>query len=172
MKQMKQMNHSTTTPTQDEVRHHLAPWLLGPDSPCVTTGRLGNVSSSLDVFRALRGFGENADLSKGYTSLIAAFGGEPPLTESTFEDRLWATLQHLHDFDDAPWSPEVSDDPTDVDFSFSVGGTAYFVVGLHPHASLEARRTPWPVLVFNLRSQFEELKASGRHDRMRDLFRA
>lgn len=185
MKQMKQTNRPTPIPSQDEVRDHLAPWVLSPDYPClgaravfnrdrahiVTTGRLGSVSSSLDVYRALREFGEEADPSAGFTSLIAAFGGEPPRTEFTFEDRLWATLQHLHDFDDAPWNPEVSDDPTDVDFSFSVGGTAYFVVGLHAHASRDARRTPWPVLVFNLHSQFEELKASGRYDRMRDLIR-
>ncbi|MFC7485711.1 guanitoxin biosynthesis heme-dependent pre-guanitoxin N-hydroxylase GntA [Knoellia pratensis] len=182
---MKQMKRPSTVPTEDEVLDHLAPWVLNPDYPClgaravfnrdrahiVTTGRLGTASSSLDVFRALREFGEEADPSQGFTSLIAAFGGEAPLTESSFEDRLWATLQHLHDFDDTPWNPDVSDDPADVDFSFSLGGVAYFVVGLHPHASRDARRTPWPVLVFNLHSQFEELKASGRYDRMRDLIR-
>lgn len=176
---------SKNVPSEEEVLAHLAPWVLDPDYPClgaravfnrdrahvVTTGRLGSAGSSLDVYRALRRFGEDVDPGEGFTSLIAAFGGEPPLTEFTFEDRLWATLQHLHDFDDAPWDPDVSDDPADVDFSFSVGGTAYFVVGLHPHASRDARRTPWPVLVFNLHSQFEELKASGRYDRMRDLIR-
>ncbi|MEO7268548.1 MAG: guanitoxin biosynthesis heme-dependent pre-guanitoxin N-hydroxylase GntA [Knoellia sp.] len=185
MTQTKQTKQTPTVPTEDEVLGHLAPWVLDPQYPClgaravfsrerahvVTTGRLGSASSSLDVYRALREFGEEADPSQGFTSLIAAFGGEPPLTEFTFEDRLWTTLQHLHDFDDTPWNSEVSDDPADVDFSFSVGGVAYFVIGLHPHASRDARRTPWPVLVFNLHSQFEELKASGRYDRMRDLIR-
>jgi len=167
------------------VLENLAPWVLDPDYPClgaravfnrdrahvVTTGRLGSASSSLDVYRALRDFGEEADPTQGFTSLIAAFGPGAPMTESGFENRLWTTLQHLHDFDDTPWNRDVSNDPTDVDFSFSVGGIAYFVVGLHPHASRDARRTPWPVLVFNLHSQFEELKASGRYDRMRDLIR-
>lgn len=182
---IKQAQNPITTPTPDEVRDHLAPWVMSPDYPClgaravfnrerahvVTTGRLGSASSSLDVYRALREFGDEADPDAGFTSLIAAFGGGKPLTENAFESRLWETLQHLHDFDDTPWNTDVSNDPTDVDFSFSVGGIAYFVIGLHPHASRDARRTPWPVLVFNLHSQFEELKASGRYDRMRDLIR-
>lgn len=173
-------------PTAAAVHDHLAEWVLDPEYPClgaravfnrdratvVTTGRLGSASSSLDVYQALRDFGDDADPDAGFTSLVAAFGGQAPATERAFEDRLWTTLQHLHDFDDTPWNPEVSSDPADVDFSFSIGGVAYFVVGLHPHASRDARRTPWPVLVFNLHSQFEELKASGRYERMRDLIRS
>ncbi|CAN7270695.1 guanitoxin biosynthesis heme-dependent pre-guanitoxin N-hydroxylase GntA [Knoellia sp. LjRoot47] len=173
-------------PTVDAVHDHLAQWVLDPEYPClgaravfnrdrariVTTGRLGSASSSLDVYQALRDFGDDADPDEGFTSLVAAFGGQAPPSERAFEDRLWTTLQHLHDFDDTPWNAEVSSDPADVDFSFSIGGIAYFVVGLHPGASRDARRTPWPVLVFNLHSQFEELKASGRYERMRDLIRS
>lgn len=173
-------------PTPDTVHEHLAAWVLDPDYPClgaravfnrdrdhvVTTGRLGSASSSLDVYQALRSFGEDVDPGEGFTSLVAAFGGTVPPTEQAFEQRLWTTLQHLHDFDDTPWDPDVSSDPADPEFSFSIGGTAYFVVGLHPHASRDARRTPWPVLVFNLHSQFEELKASGRYEHMRDLIRS
>ena len=51
------------------------------------------------------------------------------------------------------------------------GGTAYFIVGLHPQASRDARRTPTPTLVFNLHEQFEELRASGRFPSMRDKIR-
>ena len=173
-------------PTPAEVHDHLSQWVLDPDYPClgaravfnrdrarvVTTGRLGSASSSLDVYQALREFGEDADPAEGFTSLVAAFGGQAPASERIFETRLWTTLQHLHDFDDTPWNADVTSDPTDVDFSFSIGGIAYFVVGLHPQASRTARRTPWPVLVFNLHSQFEELKASGRYEHMRDLIRS
>lgn len=162
-------------PTVDAVHDHLAQWVLDPEYPClgaravfnrdrariVTTGRLGSASSSLDVYQALRDFGDDADPDEGFTSLVAAFGGQAPPSERAFEDRLWTTLQHLHDFDDTPWNAEVSSDPADVDFSFSIGGIAYFVVGLHPGASRDARRTPWPVLVFNLHSQFEEPQGLG-----------
>lgn len=176
----------TPTPTPETVHDQLEQWVLDPEYPClgaravfnrdrahiVTTGRLGSASSSLDVYQALREFGAEADPDAGFTSLVAAFGGQAPGDERAFEDRLWTTLQHLHDFDDTPWDPEVSSDPADVDFSFSIGGIAFFVVGLHPQASRDARRTPWPVLVFNLHSQFEELKASGRYEHMRDLIRS
>ncbi|HSN10910.1 MAG TPA: guanitoxin biosynthesis heme-dependent pre-guanitoxin N-hydroxylase GntA, partial [Propionibacteriaceae bacterium] len=50
-------------------------------------------------------------------------------------------------------------------------GVAFFVVGMHPRASRIARRTPWPVLVFNLHRQFEALRASERYERMRDTIR-
>src|SRR6476620_7390004 len=56
-------------------------------------------------------------------------------------------------------------------FAFSLAGTAYFVVGLHPAASRIARRTPLPTLVFNLHEQFEELRQSERFERMRDTIR-
>lgn len=161
-------------------------WVLDPEYPClgaravfnrdrahvVTTGRLGALASSFDAYGALREFGEAADPDGGFTSLLVAFGGPAPATESAFEDALWRTLQHLCDFDDTPWNPEVSSDPDDVDFSFSIGGTAFFVVGLHPNASRLARRAPWPVLTFNLHAQFQQLKESERFARMRDTIRS
>jgi len=160
-------------------------WVLDPEYPClgaravfnrdratvVTTGRLGSPASSLDVHRALRDFGDTADPDAGFTSLLVAFGGTAPATERAFEEALWRTLQHLCDFDDTPWNPEVSNDPDDVNFSFSIGGTAFFVVGLHPNASRMARRAPWPILTFNLHAQFEQLKESERYARMRDTIR-
>lgn len=175
----------TTAPTPDDVHARMKAWVLDPDYPClgaravfnrdrasiVTTGRLGSPASSLDVHRALLEFGESADPDAGFTSLLAAFGGPPPATERAFEAALWRTLQHLCDFDDTPWNPDVSNDPEDVDFSFSIGGTAFFVVGLHPNASRLARRAPWPILTFNLHAQFAQLKESERYGRMRDTIR-
>ena len=169
----------------EDVQDRMREWVLHPEYPCLgaravfnrdrahvaTTGRLGTPASSLEVYRALREFGASADPDAGFTSLLVAFGGPPPTTERAFEEALWRTLQHLCDFDDTPWNPEVSSDPEDVDFSFSIGGTAFFVVGLHPNASRTARRAPWPILTFNLHAQFEQLKESERYGRMRDTIR-
>lgn len=180
------LSHAMSSPTPDDVQSQMKAWVLDADYPClgaravfnrdrahvVTTGRLGQVRSSFDVYCALRDFGESADPDAGFTSLLAAFGGPPPPTERAFEDALWRTLQHLCDFDDTPWNPEVSSDPDDVNFSFSIGGTAFFVVGLHPHASRMARRAPWPILTFNLHAQFEQLKQTERYAHMRDTIRA
>ena len=48
----------------------------------------------------------------------------------------------------------------------SFGGEAFFVVGLHPHASRPARRFERPAMVFNLHDQFEQLRAQGRYDKL------
>ena len=74
--------------------------------------------------------------------------------------------------DDDSLEPAGVGRPSDQHFAFSAGGTAYFIVGLHPAASRDARRTPTPTLVFNLHEQFEELRASGRFPRMRDKIRS
>ena len=55
--------------------------------------------------------------------------------------------------------------------SFSAARTAYFVVGLHPQASRDARRAAAPTLVFNLHQQFEALRESGGFALMRDKIR-
>ena len=96
----------------------------------------------------------------------------PSIDERQFEEVLWEHLREVHAVDEQPWAPDVSDDPDDPHFAFSAAGTAYFVVGLHPKASRDARRAAVPTLVFNLHAQFEELRASGGFPRMRDLIRA
>lgn len=50
----------------------------------------------------------------------------------------------------------------------SFGGEAFFVVGLHPGASRPARRFAQPALIFNLHDQFEQLRAEGRYETMRE----
>lgn len=111
--------------------------------------------------------------------------GETPVTfialfdddvgdEQDFEHRLWHHLQGLHRCDrlDFDWAPGVSSDPTSADFSFSIASRAFFVVGLHPHASRLARRAPVPCIVFNFHNQFEQLHASGKYDKMQHVIRA
>ena len=65
----------------------------------------------------------------------------------------------------------VSREPESPDFSFSVGGIAYFVVGLHPGASRAARRFCRPALVFNPHEQFERLRSDGRYYAMQSIIR-
>lgn len=104
-----------------------------------------------------------------FTAFVAVFTGRAPASERAFERRLWAQLQRLHERDDpaAGWDPAVSADPDDAHFSFSFGGRAFFVVGLHPHSSRLARRFRWPALVFNPHALFERLRREGRYERFR-----
>jgi FPC/CPF motif-containing protein YcgG len=106
-------------------------------------------------------------------SFVAVFD-DAVADEAEFETLLWQQLQALHDHDHdmgIVWDRSVSSDPSKVDFSFSVGGRAFFVVGLHPGASRLARRTPAPCIVFNFHNQFESLKASGKYAGMQDAIR-
>ena len=131
---------------------------------------------SLAAARAL-----NADLARfgptvehgELTSFIAVFSEPTALTEAGFNDLLWRQLQRMHDLDRGKhaWDPTVSSDPDDPHFSFSIGGAAYFVVGLHAGSSRWARRFTWPALVFNPHQQFTDLRESGDYDRMRTLIR-
>lgn len=86
-------------------------------------------------------------------------------TEDDFETSIWRHLQDLHDADSPyfDWNPVVSADPSSPEFSFCVGGRAFYVIGLHPAASRIARRAPMPCLVFNFHDQFESLRLSGKY---------
>lgn len=108
-----------------------------------------------------------------FQSYVACFRGRPPADELSFESRLWEQLQRLHDLDAPrnPWDPAVSSDPADPRFSFSFGGTAFFVIGLHPASSRAARRFDWPTLVFNPHDQFTRLRQQCRFERFRDVIR-
>lgn len=109
-----------------------------------------------------------------YASFIAVFRNPRPIVERTFERLLWSQLQQLHDLDreKSEWDPNVSSDPDDPHFSFSIGGHAYYVIGLHEDSSRRARRFPWPAMVFNPHAQFEKLRSDGKWRRMQETIRA
>ena len=119
----------------------------------------------------LSAFAQATDLDEGFASFVAVFRGPDIVDELHFERLLWAQLRKLHASDAQDWDDRVARDPGDEHFSFSAGGTAYFIVGLHPRSSREARRTPMPTLVFNLHEQFVQLRESGQFPRMRDQIR-
>jgi FPC/CPF motif-containing protein YcgG len=137
-------------------------------------GELGDESLTPALHAALMDYSRQyPDPGTVPVSFIAVFR-QKMLDERSFEQRMWRQLQALHAHDCArsiPWAADVGDDPEREDFSFSVGGRAFFVVGLHPGASRLARRTPMPCLVFNFHEQFEQLKASGKYTGMQDAIR-
>jgi FPC/CPF motif-containing protein YcgG len=104
-----------------------------------------------------------------FVSLVVLFPRSAPLSEGDFEAALWQRLQSIHSLDSSShrWDPAVSDDPASARFSMSIGGRAFYVIGLHPNASRPARRFSCPTLVFNLHSQFERLREDGRYGKLR-----
>jgi FPC/CPF motif-containing protein YcgG len=137
--------------------------------------RLGDAAEAPKLCDALSAFSDEFRVAGcAPVSFVALF--EPAdLEEQEFERRLWQQLQAMHEVDSArgfAWDPTVGEDPNRADFSFSTGGRAYFVVGLHLRASRLARRAPMPCLVFNFHEQFEALKASGKYQTMQQAIRA
>lgn len=174
----------------NEAEHPLAQrfqsFVRDPEFPCVgaksalakqqmrfVVGR--DIRSAWDDLRILPGL---LDLAQSYRaeptlfqSFVVLFEEDAGLDEAGFEANLWARLQSLTDKDE--WlgqdpDPRVSIAPDDPHFSLSFGGEGFFVVGLHPRASRPARRFERPALVFNLHDQFEQLRAQGRYEKLRD----
>jgi len=106
-----------------------------------------------------------------FRSFAAIFEGPTDLDETAFERALWERVQSLSDKDvwrGQDYDPRVSSDPSNPHFSLSFGGEAFFIVGLHPHASRPARQFARPALVFNLHDQFERLRAQNKYETMRE----
>ena len=108
-----------------------------------------------------------------YASFIAVFQEPASVDEAEFERLLWAQLRQLDAISERsfPWDASVSPDPADPHFSFSFGGKALYVVGLHRQSAREARRFRWPALVFNPHEQFEKLRGDGKWARMQHSIR-
>jgi FPC/CPF motif-containing protein YcgG len=172
----------------DRVGDAVAAMVAHPDYPCLGARSVlrrdamtvvvlddltdDSTGGSLDdLGTRLREYARTVDAEGDLASFVACFRGPALATEEEFEEALWRALQHVHDHDAQPWAPRVSADPDDPHFAFSASGTAFFVVGLHPHASRVARRAAAPALVFNLHEQFERLRTEGRYPRMRDTIR-
>ncbi len=135
---------------------------------------LGSPGATAGLAHDLTTFIQDRPLMDGeFSTLIATFTGPVGTDEGEFERLLWNQLQRLHDLDfrQHRWDPTVSDDPNDPHFSFSFAEHGFFVVGLHPASSRFTRRFAWPTLVFNVHSQFEALRASGRFERMQEVIR-
>ena len=134
-----------------------------------------SAAEDLEIHAALKAFGDTLDAAHGAVqSCVILFHGPRELNEAAFEKALWNRLQSLHNLDVASgegWPDDVDRDPASAHFGMSIAGHAYFVVGLHPHASRPARRFAFPALVFNSHEQFERLKQDGRFYKMQDVVR-
>ncbi|MDT0641266.1 guanitoxin biosynthesis heme-dependent pre-guanitoxin N-hydroxylase GntA [Zunongwangia sp. F363] len=132
----------------------------------------GSKKTARQILRDLKEYIKNYDFeSNAFYTFMAAFKGRKDFTEEQFEQLLWKQLQFLHEVDDADWDPNVSKDPDSNKFSFSIGGKAFYMVGLHPNSSRKARQSPFPTIAFNLHWQFEKLREMGTYQTVRDKIR-
>lgn len=121
-----------------------------------------------DIRKYLQSYDEESDM---VYSFIAAFKDRKTYTEEEFEQLLWQQLQLIHEEDNSPWDRDVSEDPEAPNFSFSIGGKAFYMVGLHPNSSRKSRQAPYPAIAFNLHLQFENLRKKGRYEQVKQRIR-
>ncbi len=179
----------------EEVRALLDKFLGDENYPCVVAKSVNrrdtidllvarDITRPVDdpeLYEALGRFAQRIDAESAsddddtpLQTFIVVYAGPITLDEDEFETALWNRLQNLHNFDAVlgeAWDASVDNDPDSAHFSMSIGGFAFFVVGLHPRASRPARRFPYPALVFNLHAQFERIREDGRYDRLQSVIR-
>ena len=176
----------TTTVEQDNMRSLFEDFVVGKDHPCVMAQSVfiqkkdefhvyknfGSSETAKQILADLKSYLDNYDFeSNDFYSFIAAFEGEDQMDEKQFEEKLWQQLQKIHQMDEVEWDAEVSNNPEDDNFSFSILGKAFYLVGMHPGSSRMARQAPFPVMVFNLHWQFEKLRQMGVYGNVRDKIR-
>ena len=108
-----------------------------------------------------------------FNSAAILFKGPETVSEEEFERLLWERLQAIENMDaqQYPYDKRVSSDTKSRDFSFSIKEEAFYIIGLHPQSSRNARRFKYPGLVFNPHQQFEILRKSSRYDKMKKIVR-
>jgi FPC/CPF motif-containing protein YcgG len=174
-----------SSPVHDQLRE----FIFENGHPCVgAAAALNKDQYWLGVYSKMGDLGESTSLArdlnrylqaqqespKDFATFIAVFKDSQISDEEEFEKALWTQLSQLDRISSVfhGWDPSVSADPQSKQFSFSFGGKAFYVVGLHPQSSRMARAFPHPTLVFNLHSQFEALRQSGKYERMRNTIRS
>lgn len=165
----------------DEFRE----FIVGEDHPCVMAqmvfkqehviireyNKLGDVTASASLLQDLEEYlSKSVEKPGHFYSFIALFENED-FTQLKFERRLWQQLQKLHELDSEEWDSTVSANPDDNNFSFSLLGQAFYIVGMHPESSRMARQSPCPALVFNLHSQFEHLRKLDAYEKTKEHIR-
>lgn len=172
----------TLTNSVDKLAEEFSNYVQSKSFPCV--GARSAFNRKRARFGLYEGLGDGFDVTRLCADLNA-FSEEFPdphsepvtfiamfkqnfATPQEFDQKMWQHLQAMHndDYQIFSWDESVSADPTNANFSFSVGGRAYFLVGLSPVSPRLARRAPMPCLVFNFHNQFESLRASGEYEKL------
>ena len=108
-----------------------------------------------------------------FHSAAIIFTGPENITEEMFEVFLWQKLQALSNLDSQiyGYDKRVSSDPASAEFSFSLKEEAFFIIGLHPGSSRPSRAFQYPALVFNPHAQFDDMRATGKYETIKQSVR-
>ncbi|MDP4149557.1 MAG: guanitoxin biosynthesis heme-dependent pre-guanitoxin N-hydroxylase GntA [Bacteroidota bacterium] len=177
-----------TIPEQQAIIEEYRSTLINKDFPCIgaraalsqgnitcmVAGHMGCPADDRSILQFLYDF-IDAYRSKGTLFHSAAVLFDGPVTDSDemFDSLMWQRLQALSDLDAAHfgYDPRVDADPLSPNFSFSLKAEAMFIIGLHPGSQRGARHFSHPVLAFNPHAQFENLRETGRYERLKGVIR-
>lgn len=183
---MKTVTHSNHRYSSLTVEEEFREFIIDKNHPCIMANtvfamedyklqlyeNLGTKTTAKKLLEDLRAYLNEYDFSSNkFETFIAVFPEAEIISEIEFENLLWRQLQFIHEQDPIDWDDRVSSDPEDTNFSFSIGGSAFYVVGMHPKSSRKARQAPYPTIVFNLHWQFEKLREMGAYHNVRDKIR-
>ena len=176
----------TNSKENQDIKKEFETFIIGDDHPCIMAQTVfsmdevnlfsypdfGSRKTAAAIIKDLETYIKDYDFeSNDFKTFLAVFPESGDYSEIEFERKLWEQLQNLHLEDNTAWDKEVSDDPESEHFSFSLGGRAFYIVGMHPGASRMARRSPYPAIAFNLHWQFEKLREMGSYETVRDKIR-
>ncbi len=172
--------------TRDSNEDNFKKFIIDDDHPCIMSktifssknyqlhsySEFGSETAAKKILEDLKDYLEGYDFNTNeFFSFIAVFEDETNYSETEFENLLWKQLQNIYNLDYKNWDITVSDNPKNKSFSFSILGTAFYIVGMHPNSSRNARKSPRPTIVFNLHWQFERLREMKVYNRVRDTIR-
>jgi FPC/CPF motif-containing protein YcgG len=108
-----------------------------------------------------------------FHSAVIIFNQQDITNEAEFDHLFWSRLQSLSNIDAKMYGYDnrVDSDPHSDNFSFSLKGEAYFIIGMSPASSRPARRFKYPAMVFNPHAQFEQLREARQYDKMKNIVR-
>lgn len=143
--------------------------------PCFVAADMGSDEDDARIIQFIYDFILHFQNTNGSLHSVAVIFREPQnITEDVYETFFWQRLQALSNLDAEkfPYDPHVSADPTDPNFSFSLGEEAFFIIGLHPESARSSRRFKYPAMVFNPHVQFDRLREAGQYEKMKSIVRA
>jgi FPC/CPF motif-containing protein YcgG len=141
---------------------------------CMVADHMACPKDDHAILQFLYKFVDDYRLSPGNFHSVAILFAEPlVLNEDMFDRLLWTRLQSLADLDGVNYNYDkrVSDQPSSVNFSFSLKEEAFYIIGLHSASSRKSRQFSYPALIFNPHAQFEELKTTNRYNKMKATVR-
>jgi FPC/CPF motif-containing protein YcgG len=174
--------------TQEEIKEAFKAFIDDSSFPCVAAkaalnkdqmklfvaGHIACPKDDLAILDFIYDFVDNYRKSEAqFHTACVIFPDITGINEATFESFLWMRLQSLSNLDlkKYGYDQRVSSDPKSEKFSFSLKEEAFFVIGLHPDNSRQARQFKYPLIVFNPHAQFEELRYLERYNKMKNIVR-